>query len=320
MPSKSLSVPEEKNILHARNKHRSRYDFSELVKSCPELSPFVLLNDFNELTVDFQNPEAVKTLNKALLAHFYGIKHWDIPAGYLCPPVPGRADHVHYIADLLAGPEGEIPRGKSVKVLDIGVGANCIYPLIGVKEYGWTFVGSEIDPFAYRFAENIVEANSLSKAIRIRKQKSSSHILEGAIYPGETFALTMCNPPFHNSAKEAAAGAERKWKQLGKKPNTDILNFGGMNAELWCEGGEERFVRQMIEESVHFSKTCLWFTSLISKKETLPGCLHKLKLVGAAEVRTIDMAQGHKISRLLAWTFMDKQAQQNWKELYIKNQ
>ena len=45
----------------------------------------------------------MKALNKALLAHFYAVKHWDIPDGFLCPPVPGRADYVHHLADLLAG-------------------------------------------------------------------------------------------------------------------------------------------------------------------------------------------------------------------------
>ena len=41
-------------------------------------------------------------LNRAILMHHYGVKSWDIPAGYLCPPIPGRADYIHSVADLLA--------------------------------------------------------------------------------------------------------------------------------------------------------------------------------------------------------------------------
>ena len=172
MPSKLKSTPDEKDELHYRNKHRGRYDFAELIKSCPELANFVNLNQFQDQSVDFTDPLAVKTLNRALLIHFYGISLWDIPDGFLCPPIPGRADYLHYAADLLADTEGLVPTGKNVKVLDIGVGANCVYPLIGHSEYGWSFVGSEIDHLAIRSAKNIIDANGLSKFITIRKQRS----------------------------------------------------------------------------------------------------------------------------------------------------
>jgi 23S rRNA (adenine1618-N6)-methyltransferase len=302
----SKPISEVKENLHPRNKHKYRYDFPALIASLPELSNFVSLNQFQNLSIDFKNPEAVIMLNKALLHHFYNIQLWDIPEGYLCPPIPGRADYIHYMADLLASSNnGIIPVGKMVKVLDIGVGANCIYPLIGYREYGWNFVGSDIDDLSLLSSKNIVKANDLSKFITIRKQNSAKHIFTGIILPGEIFDLTICNPPFHASLKEAIAGTERKWKNLGEEEKGDVsLNFGGRNTELWCEGGEERFVCQMIEESAAFAKSCFWFTSLISKKETLAACYHALKKVKAVEFRTINMAQGQKKSRVLAWTFM----------------
>lgn len=303
MPKGSKSTVQEKEGLHARNKHRNRYDFESLIKSCPELGDYVSINKFNDLSVDFTNPEAVKTLNKALLKHFYQIDLWDIPEGYLCPPVPGRADYIHYMADLLAETEGSIPKGKSIKVLDVGTGANCIYPLIGHKEYGWSFIGSEIDHIAIRAAKNLVEANSLGKFISIRKQDPDK-ILEGIIHLGEKFHFTMCNPPFHDSREDAAKSTENKWRKLGKEKQTySDLNFGGKNTELWCEGGEQRFVNQMIKESISFSKEVIWFSSLISKKETLAGCYKELEKAGASEVRTIGMSQGQKVSRILAWTY-----------------
>lgn len=307
MSASSNRSNEIKNQLHPRNKHKYRYDFPELIASCPDLSKYVSLNPFHDLSIDFKNPDAVKTLNKALLHHFYGITVWDIPSGYLCPPIPGRADYIHYLADLLASShEGVIPRGNTVKVLDIGVGANCIYPLIGNREYGWAFVGSEIDPLAIHSAKNIVEANSLSSQITIRKQSSAVHIFSGLIHPGETFTITMCNPPFHASMEEATAGTERKWENLGQKNKAaGTLNFGGTNGELWCQGGEERFVIKMIKESADFARSCQWFTSLISKKDTLQGCYRALDKVKAKDVKVINMAQGQKISRILAWTFTE---------------
>ncbi|MET1078906.1 MAG: RlmF-related methyltransferase, partial [Pseudomonas sp.] len=151
----------EKNPLHPRNRHQGRYDFPALITGSPELAAFVILNPYGKQSIDFADPAAVRLFNRALLKQFYGIAHWDIPAGYLCPPIPGRADYLHYLADLLAaGNGGQIPRGARVRALDIGVGANCIYPLIGHCDYGWQFVGSDIDATALASASTIVGANA----------------------------------------------------------------------------------------------------------------------------------------------------------------
>ncbi|MEI8048680.1 MAG: RlmF-related methyltransferase, partial [Bacteroidota bacterium] len=138
--------PKEKSKMHPRNKHRERYDFKQLIGSCPELAEFVRPNVYDDDSIDFFDPEAVKMLNKALLKHYYDLGYWDIPKNYLCPPIPGRADYIHHIADLLGSKnKGQIPTGEKIKCLDIGVGANCVYPVIGNKEYGWSFIGCDID-------------------------------------------------------------------------------------------------------------------------------------------------------------------------------
>ena len=305
MPKKK-SIPVEKDSFHPRNRHRLRYHFPELIIACPELAYYVSPNPFQDLSIDFSDPKAVKALNKALLKQFYGVDLWDIPEGFLCPPIPGRADYIHYVADLLIGEDGKLPKGKHIKVLDIGVGANCIYPLIGQYEYGWTFVGSETDQLASRAATNIIEANGLSKFISIRRQRSADQIFTDIIHTEEKFSLSICNPPFHSSMQEAAEGTDRKWKNLGQDKKEGIdLNFGGKNSELWCEGGEERFLLKMIEESARFAQSVHWFTSLVSKKETLAACYGALERLGAKEVRTIDMKHGQKVSRILAWTYVE---------------
>lgn len=300
-----------KNGLHPRNKHRSQYDFKQLIKSCPELSNFVLVNKYNNESINFADPDAVKMLNKALLKHFYGIENWDIPKNYLCPPIPGRADYIHYMADLLSSSNHKmIP--KKITVLDIGIGANCVYPIIGNKEYGWHFVGSDIDKVAIHSAKKIIEENNLTNAIECRLQKSATSIFGNIIKTNEVFDLTICNPPFHSSLTEAEEGTKRKLKNLGSKKDKIILNFGGQNAELFCEGGEETFVKNMIEESAKIPETCFWFSTLISKKSNLAGVYHSLKNVKAFDVKTIEMTQGNKVSRIVAWTFLNKTQQKEW--------
>lgn len=299
--------PEIKSQLHPRNKHRERYDFKALVKCCPELAPFVIQNKYDDESINFFDSAAVKALNSSLLKFHYGIEYWDIPENYLCPPIPGRADYIHNIADLLST-EGEIPKGKKVRCLDVGVGANCIYPIIGFKEYGWSFVGSDIDSVSVKSADNIIQTNkNLKENIQIRLQQNSKNIFKGIIQKDERFNITICNPPFHSSAKEALSGTLRKLSNLkGKKTNRANLNFGGKNNELWCDGGEKQFVNQMIIESRNFADSCLWFTSLVSKEANLQGIYGTLKKVKATDVKTINMGQGNKKSRIVAWTFQSK--------------
>lgn len=192
------------------------------------------------------------TLNKALLAHFYNIKKWSIPKGYLCPPIPGRADYIHYIADLLAEfHNDDIPTGSKIKGLDIGIGSNCIYPIVGNSVYGWSFVGSDIEKESINSSEKIIESNpSLLGNVECRLQINPDSIFTGIIKENDKFDFTLCNPPFHKSQKEAEAGSKRKVQNLTKQVvDKASLNFGGKKNELWCKGGEVAFVKAMIRQS-----------------------------------------------------------------------
>jgi len=300
--------------LHPRNRHAGGYAFPGLIAASPELGPFLRRAPHGGPTIDFADPAAVKALNRALLAEAYGIRGWDLPPGYLCPPIPGRADYLHHLADLLAE-GGPIPRGPAVRVLDIGTGASAIYPLVGHREYGWSFVGTDIDGTALATAARTLAANpGLGAAITLRKQADPRAVLAGVVGPDEAFDLTLCNPPFHGSLREAREGTQRKWRNLGRgqgpKP---VLNFGGQGAELWCEGGEAGFTRRLIEESARIPGQALWFTTLISNSRNLPALRHALRQAGALEVRTVPMAQGQKQSRFLAWTFLDPAAREAWR-------
>lgn len=318
MLNKKKEHPKEKSRLHPRNRNRERYDFAKLVESCPELKPFVILNKYQDESIDFANPAAIKMLNRALLIHFYGLESWDIPDGYLCPPIPGRADYIHHIADLLRQNNyGKIPTGSKITCLDIGTGANCIYPILGSNEYGWQFIASDIDSAAIASAEKIVAANpSLKGNVKCILQENPKDFFYGVI-PKEGYVdLSICNPPFHASAQDAMEGSMRKTRNLtGEKVSKPNLNFAGQSNELWCEGGEARFVRNMINESKKFAKSCFWFSSLISKESNLKSIYQALTEVNATKIETLPMGQGNKTSRIVAWTFLNKEEQQKWKNI-----
>ncbi len=306
----------EKTTLHPRNIHRFSYDFKKLIDSSPELEAFVFTNEHEIESIDFSNPNAVKALNKALLISDYDINYWDIPKDYLCPPIPGRADYIHYIADLLGeSNNGTIPEGENVIGLDIGIGANCIYPIIGFSAYNWCFVGTDIDENAIQNCKKIITENpKLIDAISLQLQAEPRYIFKNIILPEDKFAFTICNPPFHSSQDEATKVTIRKLNNLENTRTTKpVLNFGGQNAELWCSGGEIGFITQMIYESVKYPLQCFWFTTLVSKKDNLKSLYKTLNKVGAVEIKTIEMAQGQKTSRIVAWTFLSEKQQKDWK-------
>jgi 23S rRNA (adenine1618-N6)-methyltransferase len=304
----------EKSTLHPRNLHRNSYDFELLISCVPELKHYVFINSYGTPTINFSIAKAVKLLNKALLQHFYGVKNWDIPEHNLCPPIPGRADYIHYLADLLTENSEETPKGISVKGLDIGTGANLVYPLIAHQSYGWEMLGTDINKKSLENAQKILDDNpDFSSQIQLKFQPDSNFIFKNILSPENRFTFSMCNPPFHDSEESAMKGNLRKTKNLKKSKTPKVnLNFGGQQSELWCEGGELAFISKMIKESALFSSQILWFTCLVSKQENLLKLTSLLNKIKAVEVKTIDMAQGQKISRILAWTFIPKEKRKNW--------
>lgn len=304
--------------LHKLNPHQGQYDLDGLAQLQPDLKKYFKTRPDGEITLDFSSDDAVKLLNKSLLQSFYKVEHWDIPPGYLCPPVPGRADYICRLTDLLGE---KAQKGKQVRGLDIGTGANLIYPIVGSQLFNWKFVGAELDSTAFNTAKALVDLNkNLKPYIQVRRQTESDHIFKGIIQKNDYFDFTLCNPPFHASAEEAQAGTQRKWKNLkqGSKQSQKLgpkqekakqahsnsqLNFGGQSNELWCDGGEAAFIRRMIDESIQFQDQVHWFTTLVSKKENLPAIYKQLKKAKAKDVKTFSMSQGNKQTRFVAWTF-----------------
>ena len=281
-----------KNGLHKNNKHKNGYDFKFLKEQYPKINEFVITK-FEKETIDFSNPIAVKEFNKALLAAHYNIKFWDFSDENLCPPIPGRVDYIHHLADLI-GDE------KEVKILDIGTGASCVYPLLGAVEYNWNFVATDIDLDSLDYAQDIIDDNSLTNKIELRQQFDETNILKGITKEDDSFSATMCNPPFYKSAEEARGANRRKSRNLG---NNAVRNFAGNSNELWYVGGEKAFLHTYLYESSLQPTLSKWFTSLVSKKENVKSLEASSKKLGVTEFKVISMSQGNKVTRIVCWRF-----------------
>jgi 23S rRNA (adenine1618-N6)-methyltransferase len=302
-----------KTTLHPNNKNRKQYDLLALVKEIPELEKYVKKNKDGEQTVDFSDPIAVKLLNKALLSHYYDVKFWKFPDTNLCPPIPGRADYIHHMSDLL---DESMRKGKTINCLDIGVGASCIYPIIGITEYNWNFIASDIDRKSIATAKKIISSNpNLKGKVDFRFQNDSNKIFEGILKEEDRIEITICNPPFHASRKEALEEQRKKVRNLtGKYHQNPKLNFSGASEELIYEGGEYQFIQNMIKESVKYANNCVWFSTLVSKKKNLHGIYINLKRLKVHQIKEIEIITANKKSRIIAWTFMTKREQKYGKK------
>ena len=279
--------------MHVKNPFAKDYDFDQLIQHYSELEQFVFTNQYGNKTIKFANPKAVKALNTALLKTHYGIT-WDIPDTNLCPPIPGRLDYLLYIADFFPT--------KKIHLLDIGTGANLIYPILGTMHFNWQCTASEVNLDSLKNAQSIINKNSSLKNIELRHQPSKNKIFENVIQQDDEFDVVVCNPPFHKNKKDALAKNLRKVRNL-KLEEKDNLNFGGLSNELWYKGGEEAFVKKMASESIDFKNQVHWFTALVSKKENLKNIKRAINKTLPSEVKVINMNQGNKQSRFVAWTF-----------------
>jgi 23S rRNA (adenine1618-N6)-methyltransferase len=279
--------------MHTKNPFIEDYDFIKLVQHHHPLKEFVFVNKYGTETIRFSDQKAVKALNRALMKMQYGI-NWEIPDQNLCPPIPGRLDYLLHVEELVAK--------KNIHLLDIGTGANLIYPILAACHFKWSCTASELDPKSLSHAGEIIKNNQALSAVVLRKQKNEQAILENIILPDDFFDVIVCNPPFFKSAADAQKQNQRKVRNL-KIKETNPLNFGGLSNELWTTGGEEVFIKKMILESTQFKNQVHWFTSLLSKKEHLKSLLTVIKKTKPKDYKVVDLDLGNKSSRFIAWTF-----------------
>ena len=294
--------------MHKKNKHIKDYDFEKLTEATPELKQHVFVNEHEKQIIDFADAKAVKALNTALLKAHYKIDFWQFPDTNLCPPIPGRVDYIHHVNDLLRASKLK----KNITILDIGTGASCVYPLLGNAEYNWNFVATDCNKKSISYAQKIIIKNNLKKVILLKHQPNSESIFQDIITPTDKFSVTMCNPPFYKDEAEAFEATTRKLKGLGKLTDSVTRNFAGQAHELCFKGGEKAFMHTYLYESSLFKTQCFWYTSLVSNKDNVKSMKKSLIKLGATTFKVIEMSQGNKKSRVVAWTFLTEKEKQDW--------
>ena len=307
---------ETKVKLHPRNKNNKVYDLKALAREHPPLASYIIIGKHGLPTIKFSNPKAVLELNKALLISHYNISGWSVPEGYLCPPIPGRADYMHHIADILStANNNKVPKGSHINAFDLGVGANCVYPLIGQTEYNWSFVATDFDKVALKNAKTILKKNPhVEPSISLRQQPNREHFFKSVVKENEYFDVMVCNPPFYSNTEEANQASRRKITKLskGKITGNSKRNFAGQKHELCYQGGESTFISKLIKESKIYAKQFYIFSTLVSQSKHLPKLLQQLESADVALKTVTPMAQGQKSSRILSWSFLNEKQRGIW--------
>ena len=305
--------------MHPRNVFAAANpDFAALAATHPRLLPYLVETKDGRRTIDFASWDATVELNRALLDTFYGVKHWDVPRGHLCPPAANRANYVHWIEDLLElsrpASASASAAGPAVVGLDVGVGASCVYPLIGASLNGWRFVGIDVTDVAVASARANAAGNpAIRHLIEIRDARTFSlrrrdsardgSVILPAIEEDERFAFCMCNPPFFDLDRSAS---ERR------RPNR-ASDFGGSDAETACPGGERAFTARIFEDSLLLRDRVHWYTTMCGKKETVKHLRRALasREARVAAVRTTVFRQGKTARWGVAWSFAESAASTN---------
>jgi 23S rRNA A1618 N6-methylase RlmF len=301
--------------MHPRNRYYlQRPDFAKLGAKYPELGKYLCINAYGSAQLKWDDPKAMVELCRALLSEDFGVQ-WSMPLHALCPTVPSRLNYLLWIEDLLALSShhpSSAPNNCDQQIvgIDIGTGASCIYPLLGVAELGWRFIATEVDPESARSARENVALNAWQDRIDVREVMPATSeittdagsadasnvapILDGLLQPMERAHFCMCNPPFFDMD-------EIPRNNLAIRPHERCA--ATMN-EQCTPGGEVGFIRRMIADSLALRERIGWYTSLIGRKSSLPLVLRHLRNSGAMHVRTTQIVQGTQWRWAVAWSFV----------------
>jgi 23S rRNA A1618 N6-methylase RlmF len=287
--------------MHPRNPYSSPINIALLARQFPDLCDHVISRSSNgHVVYDWHAPGATYAVTRALLKRDFDLE-WQQPLQHLCPPVPGRMNYLLWVQDLAL--QDGAAAAADVCVADIGTGASAIFPLMGARRFGWSFVALDSNEDALSHARANVERNGLQQLIAVQHVAGDSSIID-AINAHPNITHTMCNPPFFSASSSSA------WRQ--RAPAARAGGRGAMSAcaavepELFTQGGEVAFMRKIIEESAASpcSRRVKWFTCMVGIKADLAALKSACYSAGATQLRCTTFYQGQTLRWGLAWTFL----------------
>ncbi|KAF1811593.1 DUF890 domain protein [Eremomyces bilateralis CBS 781.70] len=274
-------------------------EFAALAKDDPDFAKVLKENN----KIDFWDPLAVQQLTKSVLRRDFKLEI-NLPGDRLCPPVPNRFAYIKWLQKLIDS-TGDSYRdayeeSREVIGIDIGVGASCIYPLLGcASRPNWRFGGTEIDARNLEFAQKNVRTNGLESRIRILPAKEGQPLISLAQLGTDHADFVMCNPPFFTSLEDMDATYETK-----TKPPSAVCT--GAAVEMITDGGDLGFALQIFALSQSLKTKIQWYSCLLGKLQSAKDLVARLKESEITNFAAHCLQTGGRTKRwLVAWSYDD---------------
>ncbi|XP_050067229.1 U6 small nuclear RNA (adenine-(43)-N(6))-methyltransferase [Anopheles maculipalpis] len=287
-------------FMHPRNRYREKPNFQHLVQLFPELNEVASVDLAGKVKLDYRNRQAVHLLSKCLLDRDFGLK-LELPPNKLVPTLPLRLNYIHWLEDI--GSVAQWQEKEKVRGIDIGCGASCIYPLLAVVQSNqhWHMVAIEKSVDSLESAQANVTRNMLQHCISVKSQKLEGNTILLDVLkdlPEERFDFCMCNPPFFDSNSNELKPNDR----TGRRREPSNASTGSLE-ELSTEGGEVKFIEQIIEESLHLKDRITVYTTMIGHKKSYEKILRSLESRSIQNITVSRFCQGNTTRWAVAWSF-----------------
>lgn len=254
--------------------------------------------------VDFQDPDTVRALSKAILKVDFGLE-LDVPDDRLCPPIPNRWNYVYWIQRLIdstsPGYSNRYDPTRKVVGLDIGVGASAIYTMLCLQTRdSWTMCATDIDKKSFDYAVRNLTINNLVTRTKMLQTVNSNPLIPLQHLGVDKLDFTICNPPFftdENEMRSSLKGEGKSWK-----PNAICT---GAPVEMVYPGGDLGFVYNIVLESLKLRDKVTWYSSMLGKMSSTKEIIVLLKDHGITNWAVGSIEVGATKRWIVAWSFGD---------------
>ncbi|KAG0174565.1 hypothetical protein DFQ30_003777 [Apophysomyces sp. BC1015] len=191
-------------------------------------------------------------------------------------------NYILWLQDLL---DETMPEEQEIAGIDIGVGASCIYPLLGcATRSNWKFMGTgqDIDERSIQYARKNVMRNHLEDRIKIKHNDNPERIL---LLDGDESSREEIDEGLQNKELEPSAVCT------------------GTDNEMITTGGEYGFIKRMINESLTYKTRIKWYTSMMGQKKTIKPLVDLLKSMDITNYVVTEFCQGRTKRWGIAWSF-----------------
>ncbi|KAF2034225.1 hypothetical protein EK21DRAFT_56869 [Setomelanomma holmii] len=280
----------------------STVDFKALTKKDPK---FKIAWQMCAGKLDFQDPETIKVLSKAILRADFGLQ-LEVPDDRLCPPIPNRWNYVSWIQGLIDSTCPVVSNvyepHRAVVGLDIGAGASAIYTMLCLQSRpAWTMCATDIDKKSFESAAQNLALNNLMTRTKLLQTTQLNALIPMQALGVNHLDFTMCNPPFFTDSSDMSASLKSEGKSW--KPNAVCT---GAEVEMVCNGGDLGFVTKIVNESLVLKEKVQWYSSMLGKMSSAKAIIDLLKKHGITNWAVGVVDTGSSTKRwVVAWSFGD---------------